>query len=193
MAVKKALVSVSSHLQAWQQSAKSLFRNKPIDRDLSRPVENNSHDYRLRKDDVLSHRTSLASTNRKTEAVPHPTCDVREVDPPDSLHREFESFPRNAYQRRTCALDTASASKNHPRSEWEYDYRMWLPPCIYQDDLVLKILCPTESVGGINGEDCADIETLRGRTGASIQVGDTLADCDECLITFTSEVDLCFN
>ncbi|CAA7027105.1 unnamed protein product [Microthlaspi erraticum] len=197
MAVKKALVSVSSDLQSWQKSCV-----ETIDRDLSRPMETNSHDYRLRKDDVLSHRTSLGSSNRKTEAVPHPTFDVfrgdvREVDPRGSLHRQFEmgqedrsfeSFPRNAYERRTCALETASASKNHPRSEYEDDYRMLLPPGIYQDDLVLKILCPRESVGGINGEGCADIQTLRGRTDASIQVGDTVADCDECLITFQSKI-----
>ncbi|CAH2073403.1 unnamed protein product [Thlaspi arvense] len=138
--------------------------------------------------------------------------DHKDVDPRDSLHRHFEigqrdaldrrlePFPPDDYQRRTETttqetlsqprIDThphriiASASKKdpvtieQPLSEPDDDIRK----------IVFKLLCPTESAGGLIGPGGANIKTIQSESGASIYVADTPANCDECLITITSEI-----
>ncbi|XP_051134640.1 KH domain-containing protein HEN4-like isoform X2 [Andrographis paniculata] len=55
-----------------------------------------------------------------------------------------------------------------------------------QHEVVFKILCSNEKVGGIMGKGGSIVRALENETGASINVGPALPDCDERLITITA-------
>lgn len=55
-----------------------------------------------------------------------------------------------------------------------------------QEVVVFKILCSTENAGGVIGTGGKVIRTLHSGTGAFINVGNTLADCEERLIAVTA-------
>ncbi|CAN6983237.1 hypothetical protein Bca4012_005508 [Brassica carinata] len=53
-------------------------------------------------------------------------------------------------------------------------------------DVVFKILCSIENAGGVIGTGGKVIRTLHSESGAFISVGNTIADCEERLITVTA-------
>lgn len=53
-------------------------------------------------------------------------------------------------------------------------------------DVVFRILCLNDRVGGVIGKGGSIIRTLQTETGSSISVGPAIAGCDERLITITS-------
>ncbi|KAG8368594.1 hypothetical protein BUALT_Bualt15G0061700 [Buddleja alternifolia] len=55
-----------------------------------------------------------------------------------------------------------------------------------QQQVVFKILCPNERIGGIIGKQGSTIKALQTETGASVAIGPVLAECDERLITVTA-------
>lgn len=57
---------------------------------------------------------------------------------------------------------------------------------IPQLEVVFKILCPNEQVGGIIGKGGCIVKAIQHETGASISIGSNVADCDERLITITA-------
>lgn len=62
---------------------------------------------------------------------------------------------------------------------------------IQQQDVVFKILCENDRVGGIIGKGGSIIKALQTETGATVSVGASVAEHDERLITITaSEVYL---
>ncbi|CAH8280783.1 unnamed protein product [Arabidopsis lyrata] len=129
-----------------------------------------------------------------------------EMVPRDAMGMPFESFPRDAYGRpietipqetlrrqsadylahRYSILDTHSittsasiantASMKPPPSEVE----------VGNQDVVFKILCSTENAGGVIGSGGKVVRMLHSETGAFINVGNTLADCEERLIAVTA-------
>lgn len=129
-----------------------------------------------------------------------------EMVPRDAMGMPFESFPRDAYGRpietipqetlrrqsadylahRYSTLDTHSittsasiantASMKPPPSEVE----------VGNQDVVFKILCSTENAGGVIGSGGKVVRMLHSETGAFINVGNTLADCEERLIAVTA-------
>ncbi|XP_012081374.1 KH domain-containing protein HEN4 isoform X2 [Jatropha curcas] len=54
------------------------------------------------------------------------------------------------------------------------------------EQVVFKILCSSEKVGGVIGKGGTIIKALQNETGASITIGPTLPECDERLITVTA-------
>ncbi|OMO85254.1 hypothetical protein CCACVL1_10315 [Corchorus capsularis] len=55
-----------------------------------------------------------------------------------------------------------------------------------QQEVVFKILCSTDRVGGVIGKGGSIIRALQNDTGASIAIGATITDCDERLVTVTA-------
>lgn len=61
-------------------------------------------------------------------------------------------------------------------------------------EVVFRILCLNDRVGGVIGKGGSIIRTLQAETGSSISVGPTIAGCEERLITITAmEVFLNFH
>lgn len=165
--------------RAFEESFDRQFNNY-IQEALLSPVEIDSHDYRLRKDDMYSHGTLLWSS----DGISH-----------NASHRQIEAFPRGALQSYTEAVphDALGRTMVNPHSTLlPLLQGITLSPLssfsAMEDDnqtVVFQLLCPVGSVGGVI-ESLTDIKNLESVRGASIDVGDTLPDCDECLITFTS-------
>ncbi|KAL1196277.1 KH domain-containing protein HEN4 [Cardamine amara subsp. amara] len=188
--VKKALVSISSHLQACQA----------IDGDFQASL--------LRLTEVVPREASYRSRQ------------YREVDPRDSLHRHvqisqedaldrsFDPLTLDACQRpiRTITQEThsqpridslshptsihslsASASEYHPVTTKQHS----LPESKdNKRQVVLKILCSNERASCVIGQEGSTIRAaIESQTGVSISVGDTLADCDERLITLSGNIE----
>lgn len=55
-----------------------------------------------------------------------------------------------------------------------------------QQEVVFKILCSNDKVGGVIGKGGNVVKALQNETGASIIIGATMAECDERLITVTA-------
>lgn len=54
------------------------------------------------------------------------------------------------------------------------------------EDLVLRVLCPSDKIGRVIGKGGSTIKSIRQSSGAKIDVDDTKDDTDECVITVTS-------
>lgn len=67
-----------------------------------------------------------------------------------------------------------------------------LDPKTSQQEVIFKILCSNDRVGGVIGKGGTIVKALQNEAGASISVGAPVAECDERLITITaSEVSQC--
>lgn len=126
----------------------------------------------------------------------------------DAMGMPFESFPREAFGRRietmpqetlrqptadflahrystletlphsvtTSASVTNAATMKPPLSEGE----------VGNQEVVFKILCSIENAGGVIGTGGKVIRMLHSETGAFINVGNTVSDCEERLIAVTA-------
>ncbi|XP_002519648.2 KH domain-containing protein At4g18375 [Ricinus communis] len=54
------------------------------------------------------------------------------------------------------------------------------------EELILRVLCPFDKIGRVIGRGGGTIKTIRQASGARIEVDDTKADRDECIITVTA-------
>ena len=57
---------------------------------------------------------------------------------------------------------------------------------IPQQQVVFRILCTTDRIGGVIGKGGNIVRALQNETGAAISVGPTVSECDERLITVTA-------
>ncbi|XP_057976486.1 KH domain-containing protein HEN4 [Malania oleifera] len=55
-----------------------------------------------------------------------------------------------------------------------------------QQEVIFRILCSNDKVGGVIGKGGTIVRALQNETGASISVGASIAECDERLITVTA-------
>lgn len=180
-AVNKALVSISTRLQACQpivntKTAGSRSIDRAFQTSLHRQNEVVPRDALHRTRDVVPREASYRSRQ------------YREVNPRDSLHRHveisqedalaryFETFAPDPYQRGIGTITQETLSQ--PRID-------------NKRQVVLKILCSNGKASCVIGKGGSTIRDLQSETGVSISVGDTVADCNERLITVTaSEVCL---
>ncbi|KAL9809827.1 putative K domain-containing protein [Arabidopsis thaliana] len=159
-AVMKALVSISSRLQACPPISTASLHAEAVPDALRRPMEYRSQQYR--------------------EVDPHGSLHRHvEISQEDALVRPFfrtitqpriDYLPHPSYDHRLIT----SASKNPPVTIKQ-------PLQASKDDIRqvdLKILCSNESASVV-------IKT-RSVTDASISVGDRHPDCDERLVTITA-------
>lgn len=114
-----------------------------------------------------------------------------ETIPQETLRRPSEDFlahrsstlETHPHSITTSSLMTKAATLRPHRSEVEAE----------NQEVVFKILCSTENAGGVIGTGGKVIKTLHIESGAFISVGNTIADCEERLITVTApEVVLFF-
>lgn len=64
------------------------------------------------------------------------------------------------------------------------------PTTQQQQEIVFKILCSNDRVGGVIGRGGSIVKALQERTGATISVGASITDCDERVVTITSTEDV---
>lgn len=141
----------------------------------------------------LAVKKALVATTGRLQEFPPLEKTTYGTRPPES-----ESLPIQTVdlplQRRPTLQSTPSDSINHAwgghpslASEKVSNMNSRTP----QQEVVFKILCPNELVGGIIGKGGSIVKAVQNESGASISIGSTLADCDERLITITAmEVNL---
>ncbi|KAF9672528.1 hypothetical protein SADUNF_Sadunf11G0051600 [Salix dunnii] len=54
------------------------------------------------------------------------------------------------------------------------------------EELIIRVLCPFDKIGRVIGKGGSTIKSIRQASGARIEVDDTRADRDECIITVTA-------
>lgn len=135
----------------------------------------------------------VAVTDRLQEFPPPETARTYPIRPLDS-----ESLPIQTVdlplQRNPILQPTPSNYINHawgggaPSVSEKVSYTNSITP---PQEVLFKLLCPNERVGGIMGMGGSIVQAIQNETGASVSVGLPLADCDERLITISAmEVNL---
>lgn len=54
-------------------------------------------------------------------------------------------------------------------------------------DFLLRLVCPTENIGGVIGKGGVIIKQIRQESGASIKVDSSAAEGDDCLIVISAK------
>uniref|UniRef100_A0A5B7BJP2 K Homology domain-containing protein n=1 Tax=Davidia involucrata TaxID=16924 RepID=A0A5B7BJP2_DAVIN len=120
-------------------------------------------------------RTKMIGS-RPLEAVSHETLPDSRMDLPPQRNSVLPPMP-------TSSLSYASGG--HTVSI-EGDRVRTLDTRTQPQEVVFKLLCSNDRVGGVIGKGGTIVKALQNETGASISVGATVADCDERLITVTA-------
>ncbi|KAJ8764791.1 hypothetical protein K2173_009196 [Erythroxylum novogranatense] len=113
--------------------------------------------------------------NKLSEAIPKESL-------PD-VHNEFLS------QHKTVIPTFSSSSAAYTPRFHSFPLESDGVPIVdakVQQDVVFRILCSNDRVGGIIGKGGTIIKSLQNETGATISVGATVAECNERLITITA-------
>ncbi|KAJ4897279.1 RNA-binding KH domain-containing protein [Raphanus sativus] len=113
------------------------------------------------------------SFGRTIETIPQET--LRRPSSDFLTHRS-STLDTHPHSITTSTLMTKAATLKPHQSEVEAE----------NQDVVFKILCSTENAGGVIGTGGKVIRTLHSESGALISVGNTIADCEERLITVTA-------
>ena len=79
----------------------------------------------------------------------------------------------SAFAGRPLSLDANKHSASDPTTQ-------------QQQEVVFKILCSNDRVGGVIGRGGSIVKALQERTGATISAGAPIADCNERVVTITS-------
>ncbi|KAG8368595.1 hypothetical protein BUALT_Bualt15G0061800 [Buddleja alternifolia] len=124
---------------------------------------------RLQEFPLLDKARTFGTRPLEAESLPIPTVDL-----PSQRSPILQPVPSNSINH--AAIGGPSSLEKVP----DMDSRT------QQHEVVFKILCPSERVGGIIGKDGSIIKALQNETGASITIGPTLAECHERLITVTA-------
>ncbi|XVF44865.1 hypothetical protein PTKIN_Ptkin02bG0158100 [Pterospermum kingtungense] len=204
LAVKKALVAVSHCLQDCPLVNKTrVTENKTIEsvlpETLRRPIDVLPRETLNRPIDLLSQET----LHRPIEVVPQdPLRRPIDVVPPEPFRRHFEVVSLEALpdlhvdhlsQHSSLVPSVPSipsssisfATRVHPLS-LESEKASPLDIKMLHQEVVFKILCSSDRVGGVIGKGGAIVKALQNDTGATITIGATITDCDERLITVTA-------
>ncbi|XP_021291013.1 KH domain-containing protein HEN4 isoform X2 [Herrania umbratica] len=201
--------------EAWRKPIELLPHEtlrRPIDLlpqdTLHRPIDLLPQETLRRAIEVLPQET----LHRPIEGVPQePLHRPIDVVPQGSLHRPIDVVPQDSLRRpinvvsqealpdlnidhlsqRSSLMPTISSSsisyatRVHPLS-LESESASPLDTTTLQQEVVFKILCSSDRVGGVIGKGGAIIKALQSDTGTTITIGPTLNDCDERLVTVTA-------
>ncbi|KAK6156758.1 hypothetical protein DH2020_011006 [Rehmannia glutinosa] len=139
---------------------------------------------------ILSVKKALVViTGRLQEFPPLEKTRTYGTSPP-----ETESLPITngdlSLQRRPIMQPMPSSSINHASgrgtSSLESEKLSNMNFRAPKQEVVFKILCLNEGVGGIIGKGGSIVKAIHNKTGASISIGPAVAECDERLITITA-------
>ncbi|KAL6964217.1 hypothetical protein U1Q18_035275 [Sarracenia purpurea var. burkii] len=115
--------------------------------------------------------------SRHLEAIPRETLHDFRMDLPPPRSSVLQPMPDNsvtyASRGRPLSIEAERSSTLDSRSQ--------------QQEVVFKLLCSNDRVGGVIGKGGTIVKALQNETGASISVGASVAECDERLITITAK------
>lgn len=98
-------------------------------------------------------------------------------------------------QRNPGLYTTPSSSINYASGVHPMSIEIERVPAVetrtLQHDIIFKILCSNDRVGGVIGKGGAIVRALQNETGATICVGASITECDERLITITASEVCC--
>lgn len=143
--------------------------------------------------DVLAVKKALVAVSRRLQDC-SPVDKTRMVGskPLEAVNRETLPDLRVDYlSQRNSGLNTmpsssiSYASGIHPVLV-EVDKVPALETKNLYHDVIFKILCSNDKVGGVIGKGGSIVRNLQNDTNASISVGASIAECDERLITVTA-------
>ncbi|XP_010444372.1 PREDICTED: KH domain-containing protein HEN4-like [Camelina sativa] len=183
------------HMEADRQDAlrrhfdvdprETLYRPSDVVRgDVSRQYRerDDSHDFLHRPFEMVQRRDTMGMAfesfphdgfGRPTDTIPQETLSRPSAD---FLVHRYSTLDTHPHSINTSAPMTNAATSKPPLSEVD----------VVNQDVVFKILCSTENAGGVIGTGGKVIRMLHSETGAFINVGNTLADCEERLIAVTA-------
>ncbi|KAK8698805.1 hypothetical protein V6N13_114912 [Hibiscus sabdariffa] len=212
LSVKRALVAVSYRLQDCPPVNKTrVSENRSIElvqpetsrrpievlpqMTLHRPIDLHPEDNFLRAMEVLPHE----NFHGPMEVVPQdPLHRSVGVVPHESFHRHIEVSHEDLHDLQVDHLSrrrllvpsipsgsTSYATRGHPLS-LKSENASALDMKTLQQEVVFKILCLNDRVGGVIGKGGATIKALQSDSGATVAIGATFTDCDERLVTVTA-------
>ncbi|KAL9343162.1 hypothetical protein Peur_063593 [Populus x canadensis] len=160
-AVKKGLVAVSRCLQDCQPVDKTRVTNSKPAEAVSRVSLSDVHvEIHPRHSAVLP---TIAQNSLVLPTIPQHSLGLPTI-PKSSINYASRVHPLSLESDRVVTQDT-----NIP-----------------QKQVVFRILCTTDRIGGVIGKGGNIVRALQNETGAAISVGPTVAECDERLITVTA-------
>lgn len=114
--------------------------------------------------------------SRPAEAVIHETL-------PD-LHMDH-IFQRHSILPIMPSSSSIFASGIHSLS-MDADVLSPVDTTVTQQEVVFKILCANDRIGGVIGKGGSIVRALQNESGATVSVGPSVAGCDERLISITA-------
>ncbi|CAA0807375.1 RNA-binding KH domain-containing protein [Striga hermonthica] len=103
---------------------------------------------------------------------------------------ETESLPVTSGERPIIQPMPSTSTYHdtlHGPATWDSDKASKIDTKAPEQEVVFKMLCPSDRVGGIIGKGGSIIEAIKDKTGASIFIGPHMPDCDERLITIAAK------
>ncbi|KAH9617308.1 hypothetical protein KSS87_021729 [Heliosperma pusillum] len=168
LAVKKGILGVCGRLQLCPQQGDKLS-NKD-----SNALESTSQppflDFRV---DPLVHRAPLY-----VATASNPATLVRPLS--------FEAHRTPLYM---ATMSSSPAAVSRPLS-FEVHQHASAESTPQPQEVVFKLLCLNERIGGLIGRGGSIIRALQEETGAHISIGPSVTDCDERLVTVTSKKEV---
>lgn len=140
--------------------------------------------------DVLAIKKALLAVSRRLQDCP--PSEKRTVRPAEAVvHETLPDLHMDHILQRNSVLPILPSSSNIFASgihSLSIDADM-LPPVdtnVAQQDVVFKILCANDRIGGVIGKGGTIVRALQNESGATVSVGPSVAGCDERLISITA-------
>ncbi|RWR90961.1 KH domain-containing protein [Cinnamomum micranthum f. kanehirae] len=87
---------------------------------------------------------------------------------------------------RTLLTSMSTMFAMHIGCGYNLPYRVTIFIRPRSEELIIRLLCPTDNLGRVIGRGGSFIKSVRQESGASVEVGDPRADSDHCVISITS-------
>jgi poly(rC)-binding protein 2/3/4 len=172
--VKKALVAVSRNLQDRHHAdiTKMTGQNPPHE--------------------VVHHEALVGLPRETLTSVPRETFIGAPRETLNAVQREtFTDLHMDNFLHRGSALSTLPSSSStyatgvHSLST-EVNRVSSLEPKAHHQEISFKMICSNDRIGGVIGKGGNIVRALQSETGATINVGPSVAECEDRLITITA-------
>lgn len=121
--------------------------------------------------------------SRPLEAVSRETLPDLHVEQLSQRNSLLPTFPSSSINLPSSSISYISGVR--PLS-LESDRVPTLDRKHQQQEVVFKIICPNDRVGGVIGKGGSIVRALQNETGATVSVGTSLPESEERLITITA-------
>ncbi|CAK7355270.1 unnamed protein product [Dovyalis caffra] len=126
------------------------------------------------------------TSSKPGEAVSRVSLAEVRVEIPPQHSLGLPTIPQHSLGLSTVRNNSINyASGVHPLSLESHKVGT-LDTSIPQQQVVFRILCTNDRVGGVIGKGGNIVKAIQNETGATISIGPTVAECDERLITVTA-------